>query len=369
MADGQKINYGIAGIQTARNQASGQVHSVPKRLPVSVVSIDKTNSIITLKFETAGSPFTLPNITVPLSGSEYIRFPITKGDKGFVTAADTNVGNMSGQGPNGPANFALPANLTPLIFTPFGNTNFTPTDDQTALLHYGPTGTINRDTNKKAKHIVHPTNGVTSQTGAQGQTGPTSNPTYNMSSLLHPLNGLLHTIKDSMNGDHTQSIVPQGGSGGPIGLLLSLFGGKHTHAIGQDGHKLTSSAKVDVTAPTTDINSSQTNISGNTSISGILSALGGMGAGAGGGAGGISPSGAVTGASVAVTGVAASNTVLTTPFTVAGLNAAYPPASNRGLRAYVIDVSGSPSWMTPPLTGGGAGVYPAFCNGTAWVAG
>lgn len=56
MAGAQNLNFGTTTNQTAKNQAAGQVHSVPRKLPVSVVSIDKTNSIITLKFETQNSP-------------------------------------------------------------------------------------------------------------------------------------------------------------------------------------------------------------------------------------------------------------------------------------------------------------------------
>jgi hypothetical protein len=259
----QKLNYGTTDDKVARRQADGRVHNVPKRLPVSVVGIDKTNSIITLKFETDGTPYTLPNVTVPLSGPEYIRYPIKPqmmqggqtqpGDFGYVTSADSNIGNMSGLGPSTPANFTLPANLSPLIFTLMGNKNWTPHDDQTALMGYAPTGTIHRDTNKKTKHIVHPTNGITSQTGAQGQTGPTSNPTYNIQHLLHPLNGLLALIKDQQNGDHSLSIVPQGGSG-VLGMLLSVFGGKHKHQIDASGHKITTSSNVNIQAVTHNIN-------------------------------------------------------------------------------------------------------------------
>jgi hypothetical protein len=282
----QKLNYSVTDNKVGRDQGAGQVQNVPKRLPVSVVSIDKTNSIITLKFETDGMPYTLPNVTVPLSGPEYIRYPIKPqmmmqqgdqggsssggqgqggqgqmqpGDFGFVTSADSNIGNMSGLGPSTPANFTLPANLAPLIFTLMGNKNWTPHDDQTALMGYAPTGTIHRDTNKKAKHIVHPTNGITSQTGAQGQTGPTSNPTYNIQHLLHPLNGLLSLIKDQSNGDHMLSIVPKGGSG-VIGMLLSVFGGKHKHQIDDKGHTITTSSNVNIQAVTHNINA-LTNIS------------------------------------------------------------------------------------------------------------
>jgi len=382
--DVQKHNFGVKQNTGANKQAAGRIQNYPKDLPASVVKIDKSNTIMTLKFETQGTalgPWTLPNVTMPLWGPEYIRYPIkpasgdTPGDKGVLSSGAANLGNISGLGASTPANFTYPGNLSPLVFAPIGNQNFTPTDDQTALMGYGPTGTVHRDTNKKAKHIVHPTNGVTSSTGAQGQTGPTSNPTYNMTSLLHPLNGLLHTIKDQQNGDHTQSIVPQGGSG-PIGLLLSMFGGKHTHAIGQSGHQITSSAQVNVTAPKTDINSPTTNISGNTNIggntnvTGILSALGGMfSGGGGGGGGGISPSGAVSGTSAAITGVSAADTVLTNPYTVTGLNAAYPPASHRGLRGYVTNTSVATFGSTLIDAGGGGVVCPAFCNGTNWIAG
>jgi hypothetical protein len=276
----QKLNIGVTDNTTASRQGASHVHNVPKRLPVSVVSIDKTNSIITLKFETDGTPYTLPNVTVPLSGPEYIRYPIKPqmmqqgdqggggsggqgqgqmmpGDFGFVTSADSNIGNMSGLGPSTPANFTLPANLSPLIFTLMGNKDWTPHDDQTALMGYAPTGTIHRDTNKKSKHIVHPTNGITSQTGQEKD--KQGNITYNIQHLLHPLNGLLALMKDKDNGDHSLSIVPKGGSG-VIGMLLSVFGGKHKHQIDNDGHKITTSANVNIQAVTHNINA-LTNIS------------------------------------------------------------------------------------------------------------
>src|ERR1019366_1413731 len=135
-SNAQKINAGVTDSQSANRQARDHVHNVPKELPTSIVKIDKTNSIMTLKFEMANTPWTLPNITVPLSGPEYIRYPMKEasgqqpGDLGFVTAGAANIGNISGLGPNTPANFSLPTNLSPLVFTPIGNKNRTPTDDQ-----------------------------------------------------------------------------------------------------------------------------------------------------------------------------------------------------------------------------------------------
>src|SRR5450631_2508944 len=120
-SNAQKINFGVKSNLAGSNQAKDRDHNIPKRLPVSIVSVDKTNSIITVKFETQNTPFSLPQVTIPLTGPEYIRYPLQKGDKGFVTSTDANMGGISGLGPNGPANFSQPTNLASLIFTLAGN--------------------------------------------------------------------------------------------------------------------------------------------------------------------------------------------------------------------------------------------------------
>ena len=50
-----------------------------KALPCSVVSA--SGAIITVQFEIQ-SEFTLPQVTIPLFGPEYIRYPIKAGDSG-----------------------------------------------------------------------------------------------------------------------------------------------------------------------------------------------------------------------------------------------------------------------------------------------
>ena len=62
-------------------------------------------------------------------------------------------------------------------------------------------------------------------------------------------------------------------------------------------------------------------------------------------------------------------TVTLTPvYTVAQLNAAWPPSAGiTGLRAAVTDAT-TPAFLVA-LVGGGGVICPAFCNGTAWVAG
>jgi hypothetical protein len=251
----------------------------------------------------------------------------------------------------------------------------------------------NRSEDGKHTHDVHPVNGITTksvdkddkadnpwkdakkyfQSFVLGQTGvyhqAVDGNTTHQSTVDH--NQITHSLK---NGQHSITLDSVANT-----IVHSLFNGQHKIKLGSGGIDSTSNAEIshsapsvsltgsnntNITAPQNNINGN-TNIAGNTNISGILSALGGI---SGGGGGGISGGGAVTGSSVAVTGAVAGATIQTTGFTVASLNAAFPPASNVGMRAYVTDSVPAPAFLST-LTGGGSVVCPAFCNGVAWVAG
>jgi hypothetical protein len=303
-SNAQKVNFGVRDKLTGSTQSRDRDHNIPKQLPVSIKKVgdDGTNGILTLKFETQNTPYNLPEVTIPVTGPEYIRYPWQVGDKGFVTAADLNMGGISALGANGPANFSQAFNLSSLVFTPAGSKKWTKTDDKTALVNYGKTGTVNRDINKKSKHVVHPDSGIATSTGAQGQTGPESNPTYNITRMAHPKNGVADKTVDKDNGDHTFSLVPSGGSG-TIGALLSAFGGKHKMTLDQSGASINSSSKVNIKSP-------QNNLEGDTNVKGMLSATGGMsagggsGGGSGAGGGGVSANGGLFGTSAAIEGPA-----------------------------------------------------------------
>ncbi len=368
-SNAQKLSFASAAQKTATLKALDQIHNLGKEFPASVVNVDPTKAIITIKFETDGS-YTLPQVTIPLDGPEYIRYPIRVGDKGVVRSGSVNISNMSGLGTSAsPASFNWQANLAALIFHPIGNKNWTAADDPNAIQHYGPNGTINRDTNKKSKHVVSPAGGVVGSTGA---TGDPSNPTYNMTHTLHPQDGWLAQILDQANGTHFASLVPQGGSGA-LGWLASVFGGAHKHTIDSSGHTLTTSANTTINATATNINS-PTNITGNTSITGTLSALSAAFGSMSGGSGAISTSGPISGGSgsfgsggVASTGVISGPIIQLTPgLTVAALNTNYPPASYPGCIAYVTDAT-APTWRGT-LTGGGTVGCLAFSDGTTWMA-
>lgn len=357
----QRINPMAVQRIVAQAAALDHINNTGKNLPATVSNVK--GSILQINFET-GSGFTLPKVIIPAYGPEYTRYPYQKGDKGIVIAADSIIGNMDGLGSSSAPGASRPGNLSPLIFIPIGNSNWTAPDDPNAVINYGPTGTISRDTNKNTKHSVHPTNGVTSQTGAQG---PVGNPTsYNGTHTLHPTNGLLATIVDATNGNHSLSIVPQGGSGA-LGWLASLFGGNHSHAITSTGHDIKSSAAVKLDAPAA-------SATGSFSVAGALSALSAAFSSMSGGGGfGVSSGGALTASSAAINGaLSATGPIqgpilqLTPGLTVAALNSTYPPASYPGCICYVTDAT-APTWHST-LVGGAAVQCLAFSNGTNWIA-
>jgi hypothetical protein len=123
--------------QFATAKAQDAIQQLGKALPCSVVSVQ--GAIITVKFEVQ-SGFTLPQVTVPLFGPEYIRYPIQSGDKGVVFAADAYLGGMSGLG-GGVADLTPRNNLTTLVFFPIGNKNWQAVDPQSVVI-YGPNGVV-----------------------------------------------------------------------------------------------------------------------------------------------------------------------------------------------------------------------------------
>lgn len=123
-------------------------------LPASVVAV-VGSGIVKVKFELTNVPFTLPQITVPMLGSEYVRLPVQKGLKGAVIAFDAYLGGMSGLG-GGTADLSPRPNLANLAFVPLGNSAWAPSENPNALVLYGPDGVIIRDAAKKIVLTITP---------------------------------------------------------------------------------------------------------------------------------------------------------------------------------------------------------------------
>lgn len=142
---GQSLN------RFGQKKAQDAIALLGRALPASVVHV--TGSIVTVKFEVTATPFTIPNVTCPLFGPEYIRYPIQVGDKGVCFPSDVYLGGMSGLG-GGVADLTQRAPLAALVFFPIGNKTWTAPDDPNKVVIYGPDGVIIRSLNGVHKIIV-----------------------------------------------------------------------------------------------------------------------------------------------------------------------------------------------------------------------
>jgi len=132
--------------QFAQRKVRGTLAQLGQALPAQVVS--RQGGIVTVKFPLTGVPYTLPNVTVPIVGAEYVRLPIQAGCPGMVMTADAYLGGVTGLG-GGVANLTQRANLATLVWTPLGNKAWPAVEDDNALVLYGPNGVIIRDKDKK----------------------------------------------------------------------------------------------------------------------------------------------------------------------------------------------------------------------------
>jgi hypothetical protein len=128
----------------ANRKVRSALATLGQSLPATVVSV--SGGIVTIKFALT-SPYTLPNVTVPIVGSEYVRLPIQAGCPGFVMSADAYLGGMSGLG-GGTADLSPRGNLSMLVWTPIGNKAWQAVIDANAIELYGPDGGIIRTADK-----------------------------------------------------------------------------------------------------------------------------------------------------------------------------------------------------------------------------
>jgi len=121
-----------------------------RALPCHVVSVD--GAVVTVQFDILPGAIQLQEITVPVAGFEYLRFPIQKGDKGVTVPADVSLRSVSGLG-TGMADMSLPPSLTALYFMPLGNSNWSVADPDKVTL-YGPGGALIRTTDGTASVAI-----------------------------------------------------------------------------------------------------------------------------------------------------------------------------------------------------------------------
>jgi len=129
-------------------------------LPCHVISAN--GPMITVAFDVS-SVYPLPQVTIPIFGPEYVRYPIQVGDKGVAFQISTNISKVTAQG-NGTPDLSMPANLSALVFMPIGSKQWVSVNGN-AVVIYGPDGVEIRDTGSNAIITLTPT-GITAQVGS-----------------------------------------------------------------------------------------------------------------------------------------------------------------------------------------------------------
>lgn len=144
-------------LPTSQNMASAidwrvktLVQELGWELPCIVKAVDNTHGIVTIEFQVQNAPFVLPEITIPVVGFQYIRFPIQVGEPGVTKKADVDLANIAGY-TTSPPDMSNSGNLTAVLqFMPTMNVKFTPVENPNVLYMYGPEGVVIYDINKNS---------------------------------------------------------------------------------------------------------------------------------------------------------------------------------------------------------------------------
>ncbi len=152
MSINKKLNFGGNMHNFADQKIAAAMQMTGKILPAEVVS--QAGKMVTVAFLLRDIPYTLPQLTIPLFGPQYIRYPMQKGDKGIVIPANTYLGGASGLG-GGTADLTPPANLSALVFLPISHTEWENVDGQVLTL-YGPEGVTIRDAGSNTTFLLTP---------------------------------------------------------------------------------------------------------------------------------------------------------------------------------------------------------------------
>lgn len=148
----QKLNFGLNMNRFTESKLSEAFQAAGKILPASIVK--REGKMVTVAFELRDTPYVFPQVTIPLFGPQYIRYPMQPGDKGIVIPGDTYLGGVSGQG-GGVADLTPPANLSALVFLPVSNTEWESVDGQVVTI-YGPEGVTIRDQASNSTFLLTP---------------------------------------------------------------------------------------------------------------------------------------------------------------------------------------------------------------------
>ncbi|UGC97732.1 puncturing protein [Pantoea phage PdC23] len=151
MTAGQKLNFNKS-MNNFAEQKIGDASQIAGR-PLPAVVVAQSGNMITVSVS-INSDFTIPELTVPIFGPEYVRYPMQPGDKGMLLNMGIYIGGMSGQG-GGVANLNIPQNLSALVYLPISNTEWASVDPDVVTV-YGPEGVTLRDAESNTTFLLTP---------------------------------------------------------------------------------------------------------------------------------------------------------------------------------------------------------------------
>lgn len=236
-------NHDKLWVQTRSNQLAIQrareaIHQLGRALPCRVVAVN--GAMVTVAFEVDSTPWTLPQITIPKTESNWIRMPTQVGDLGITKPADVYIGNVSGVTTTIPSINVKPGNLSALVFEPVSNAN-SPPQDQDAAICQGPNGFVGQTTTGTSSSVTTDTTGTTVDFG--GNTikldGTSANVTFGANTLVVDTSAITLTVGT------TVLLVDASGVTITVGGLTYKFSptdatfngvafGTHSHAQGND---------------------------------------------------------------------------------------------------------------------------------------
>lgn len=145
----QKTPFSRTINKFAEQKVLDAIQTLGQALPCHVVAV--SGSIVTVKFDIVSvnpsQQLTLPDVTCPMFGPEYVRYPTQINDKGVVMSADYYIGGVSDLGV-GNASLVIQANLSALIWFPIASKKWSETDNPDAVVIYGPDGAVIRTVDK-----------------------------------------------------------------------------------------------------------------------------------------------------------------------------------------------------------------------------
>jgi len=167
MSTAQKISFQKSLNAIGQARAQDEIRALGRALPCSVVAVN--GAIVAVKFEIE-SDFIIPNVTMPMVGSEYLRLPVQVGDKGVCFGCDASIGHISGLGAPKAPDLTQPGNLSALVFFPIGSKLWR-SESPDKVTIYAPNGVIIKDFNNASSVTVLPGsvvilgNGMTTSSG------------------------------------------------------------------------------------------------------------------------------------------------------------------------------------------------------------